>query len=314
MGSPVIVFGDHTRAIKYVDFPFAMGADGTKVLAVNAGYDPRFVYHCLRSQPIPSVGYSRHFKFLKELSVPAFPFDEQCRIAAILDQADAIRAKRRQVLDHLDGLAKSVFHEMFGGCQLRSAPLSELAEVTSGITKGRRTSASTSAVPFLAVANVQDGSLKMGIVKEIEATAAEVQRFALKDGDLVLTEGGDPDKLGRGTVWRNELPLCIHQNHIFRVRIVDALSLLPDYLSSFVASPSVRSYFLGSAKQTTGIASINVTQLRALPVAVPPIDEQKIYVDRLRTINAQRARVESALAADDELFASLQSRAFKGEL
>lgn len=193
-------------------------------------------------------------------------------------------------------------------------PLSHLAQVSSGITKGRRTADPTSSVPYLAVSNVQAGHLKMGVVKEIEATDTEIRRFALADGDLVLTEGGDPDKLGRGTVWRSELPLCLHQNHIFRVRIYGDKPLLSDYLSAYMASAPARRYFLQSAKQTTGIASINMAQLKVLPVAVPPIAQQACYLSRKQTVHAQRAAVLRAQRAEDELFASLQSRAFRGDL
>lgn len=168
-------------------------------------------------------------------------------------------------------------------------------------------------MPYLAVVNVQSGHLNLDIVKEIEATAAEVERYSLREGDLLLTEGGDPDKLGRGTLWRDELPVCLHQNHIFRVRVTTD-QVLPGYLSAFTAGRSARSYFLRAAKQTTGIASINSTQLKALPVPVPPLREQQLFIERAAAAEKQRALVEQALAADNELFASLQARAFRGEL
>jgi len=93
---PVVVFGDHTRVIKFVDFPFAMGADGTKVLVPKIESDVKYLYYALQATPIPSAGYSRHFKFLKEVMIPLPPLAEQKRIAAILDAADALRAKRRE--------------------------------------------------------------------------------------------------------------------------------------------------------------------------------------------------------------------------
>ncbi len=108
-----------------------------------------------------------------------------------------------------------MFRGLLGTGAHRRVPLAEIADVSSGITKGRRTTASTRAVPYLAVANVQAGHLALDNVKTIDATDAEVQRYALQPGDLVLTEGGDPDKLGRGTLWRGEIAECIHQNHIF---------------------------------------------------------------------------------------------------
>lgn len=249
------------------------------------------------------------------LTIDVPPLDEQRRIATILDHADALRAKRHTVLRRFSGLTESLFADCFGSDLNRSiTALHELAEVNSGITKGRKTSAPTSPVPFLAVSNVQAGHLNMGVVKNIDATAAEIERYSLKGGDLVLTEGGDPDKLGRGTIWRDELPLCLHQNHIFRVRIREGLHLAPDYLSAFLASPPARSYFLKAAKQTTGIASINMTQLKALPVHVPSPAQQEKYLKRMNCIGIQQAVALDATDVQEVLFASLQDRAFRGEL
>lgn len=239
---------------------------------------------------------------------------EQRRIAPILDEADAIRAKRRAQLAHLDELPQTLFRDAFPPGAHTARPLGELAQVNSGITKGRHTSEITRAVPYLAVANVQAGSLALENVKQIEATDREIARYSLRAGDVVLTEGGDPDKLGRGTLWRDELPTCLHQNHVFRVRFPEGGDILAQYFASLLSQREAREYFLRSAKQTSGIASINMTQLRALPVPVPDIASQEAFLERLTTIHTERDRVATALAADEELFAALQHRAFRGEL
>lgn len=294
---------------------------------VREGYDPKYVarllltaqmikaYDQIAFGSVPRRRRSSVKDFLA-LNVGHIPsLDEQRRIAEILDQADEIRAKRRQQLAHLDTLTQSIFHDIFGRVKATSlACLGDLAQVSSGITKGRSTSDVTREVPYLAVANVQAGYLNLNAVKGIEATEAEIERYRLQKGDLLMTEGGDPDKLGRGTVWQGEIRECIHQNHIFRVRLSESSPILVDYLSSFLGSLEARSYFLRSAKQTTGIASINMTQLRSLPIPLPPLNEQRIYVERIHAVEASRVKIERALAADEELFASLQSRAFRGEL
>lgn len=249
------------------------------------------------------------------LPIPLPPLDQQRRIAAILDQAEHMRSQRLQVLDHLRELASELFIEAFGdeldGTICR---LDEIAVISSGITKGRKTSEPTRRIPYLAVVNVQAGHLVLEPLKEIDATESEIGRYSLKDGDLVLTEGGDPDKLGRGTVWRCEVPLCLHQNHIFRVRIRPDSKVEPQYLSAYLASWTARSYFLRSAKQTTGIASINMTQLRALPVLVPPLLRQRDFLDRVEAVTRQTASCVQQLAEIELLTRSLQSRAFSGWL
>lgn len=107
-------------------------------------------------------------------------------------------------------------------------------------------------------------------MKSTAATAEEIERYRLEANDLRLAKGGDPDELGRGTLWDGSVPDCIHQNHVFRVRLHDK-RLTPRFLNWLVGSGRGKRYFLRSAKQTTGIASINMTQLRAFPVLTPPL-------------------------------------------
>jgi type I restriction enzyme S subunit len=252
--------------------------------------------------------------------VPLPPLPEQRRIAAILDQADALRTKRREALAQLDRLAQSIFVEMFGDPLTNpkgwaeDTSLGDVADIVSGVTKGRKLEGKTTReVPYLAVANVQDMRLNLAAVKRIEATEEEIERYALRDGDLLLTEGGDPDKLGRGTLWHGELPECIHQNHVFRVRVT-ADTVTPYFLNWLVGSQRGKRYFLRSAKQTTGIASINMTQLRGFPLLVPPLNLQREFEDTISAVKRGGACMVAAAASCEALFASLQHRAFRGEL
>ncbi|MFZ2173512.1 MAG: restriction endonuclease subunit S, partial [Rhodococcus sp. (in: high G+C Gram-positive bacteria)] len=237
------------------------------------------------------------------------------RIAAILDHADALRSKRREALTQLDELTQSIFIAMFEDQSAYPvAPLSDLADVSSGLTKGRKLrGAATREVPYMAVLNVQDKALNLSTVKTIEATEAEINRYRLQYEDLLLTEGGDPDKLGRGTLWRGEIAEAIHQNHIFRVRI-HSENLNATYLNWTIGSRTGKAYFLKSAKQTTGIASINSTQLKSFPVPLPPIAQQKEFAEKTLRVEEAKTLHRAALSGLDSLFASLQSRAFRGEL
>ena len=254
-----------------------------------------------------------------KLQVPLPPLAEQKRIAAILDQADALRRLRRRALDRLNTLGQAIFQEMFGDGSANphgweECRLGEAADVASGITKGRKIGTETvREVPYLAVANVQDRHLKLDAVKAIEATEDEIARYRLRRDDLLLTEGGDPDKLGRGTLWGEEIPECIHQNHIFRVRVTSRL-VRPVFLNWLVGSETGKRYFFRSSKQTTGIASINKTQLNEFPLLVPPLDAQVQFEERLREVGRTTRLVCSANERTGSLFASLQHRAFTGQL
>lgn len=193
--------------------------------------------------------------------------------------------------------------------------LADVADIVAGITLGRKTKdAELLEVPYLRVANVQDGHLNLGDLKKIAASRREIEKLALKDGDLLLTEGGDLDKLGRGACWREQVPLCLHQNHIFRVRFPhDRYD--PDFVSFQIGSPYGKAYFLAHAKKTTGIASINQRVLGAFPLISPPIDEQRRVAARLKTELAEVESVRRAALTQlrdiDALPAKLLARAFE---
>jgi type I restriction enzyme S subunit len=257
---------------------------------------------------------------LARYEFPLPPLAEQRRIAQILDKAESLRAKRRAALAQLDTLTQSIFLDMFGDPVVNSRQwrdsivLGDVADIVSGVTIGRKLSGKrTRTVPYLAVANVQDGFLDLSVVKTTEATEDEIQRYGLVRNDLLLTEGGDPDKLGRGTLWGDELPLCIHQNHVFRVRLRSD-ELTPLFLNWLIGSPRGKAYFLRSAKQTTGIASINMTQLRAFPLLIPDLRLQSEFADRVAAVERLKAAHRAGHAELANLFTSIQHRAFRGEL
>jgi type I restriction enzyme S subunit len=250
------------------------------------------------------------------LALPPLP--EQRRTAALLDKADAIRSKRQKAIRLADDLLSSVFLDMFGDPVTNSKAypicrLDEIATIVSGVTKGRKLDpACVVSVPYMRVANVQDGHLLLDDIREIEALPEEVARYRLETGDVLLTEGGDPDKLGRGAVWRGGIDPCIHQNHIFRVRS-SASELLPDFLSAQLGSARGKRYFARAAKQTTGIASINMTQLSAFPVLLPPLEAQAAYgkvIDRFRGLERH---LSERYTGCDRLYESLAQAAFQGD-
>jgi len=316
----------HTLPVAIAARPLTINQD-LKGLIPTDHVDANYLARIIKAAEPTVLGWVRAttadnfpVKKLKEMSIPLPPLPEQQRIAAILDQADALRRLRRQSLSRLSDLGQAIFYEMFGDVRANEQNwpddmvLSDMSEIISGITKGRQTKGQqTRAVSYMTVATVQDGFLNLENVKTIEATDKEIERYRLQKDDILLTEGGDPDKLGRGALWRGELDECIHQNHVFRVRIKSE-RLEPIFASWLIASQRGKSYFLRSAKQTTGIASINSTQLKAFPMLLPPSSLQKKFAARLDELTARQSLATDALRATEDLFASLQQRAFRGEL
>jgi type I restriction enzyme S subunit len=171
--------------------------------------------------------------------------------------------------------------------------LRDIAQISGGITKGqkRRYGDKVRMVPYLRVANVQRGYFDLSEVKEIEATDEEIAALRLQPGDILFNEGGDRDKLGRGWVWNGELPECVHQNHVFRARVLDP-GISPKFISFYANSEGQR-YFMEHATQTTNLASINLTKLGALPIPLPPAIEQLRIVAELEK---QFTRLDTGVA------------------
>ena len=257
-------------------------------------------------------------KQIESIQIPLPPLEVKKKIAAVLEKADALRRKREEQIKRLNGLLQATFLDMFGDPVTNpkgwpEIALEKIADIKSGVTKGRILKGKVISIPYMRVANVQDGKICLDEIKEIQIQANELEKFALQYGDILLTEGGDPDKLGRGAVWLSEIEPCIHQNHIFRVR-PDESEVLPEFLSALIGSSRGKRYFFRSAKQTTGIASINMTQLKNFPALVPPLSKQKAFqnfIVRHQTTIKAFSKLEEATTC---LFNSLMQRAFKGEL
>lgn len=168
--------------------------------------------------------------------------------------------------------------------------------IVSGVAKGKNLAGfKTVSYPYLRVANVQRGYLDLTVVKELEIRPHEFERYRLRRGDVLMTEGGDWDKLGRAAIWNEEIPSCIHQNHIYRIRPTDTGELLPEWIALFANSLLGRSYFEEASKQTTNLASINMTQLRSCPLPLPPTAEQRRIVAKVDELMAVCDRLETQL-------------------
>ena len=252
-------------------------------------------------------------------SIPPLP--EQTAIVRFLDHADRrirryIRAKQK-LIELLEEQKQVIIHQaVTGQIDVRTGQpyptykpsgvewlddvpehwqllrLKDVAQVQTGLTLGKDyRSTRTISRPYLRVANVQAGCLDLTHVKSINVPLNEADRTTLLTGDVLMTEGGDIDKLGRGCVWRDELPGCLHQNHIFSVRCRRGL-LSPEFLVGLMGSIHGRAYFEFTAKQTTNLASTNSSTLRKFPVFLPVLEEQ---VAILNVISEETNALDNAI-------------------
>ena len=281
------------------------------VFGVDKKLDQQYLLHYLKSDitltyikalATGSVRDNLKFSVLREFPINLHPIDDQRKIAAVLDRVDRLIDLRKEELNALDNLVKSRFIELFGDMLLndmawQESTLDALADVVSGITKGRKIrETELIEVPYMAVSNVKDGYIDWTTVKTIFATKQEIEQYRLLPYDVLMTEGGDPDKLGRGAVITEPLKNSIHQNHIFRVRL-QTEKILPVFFSEYLQHQKAKRYFLRSAKQTTGIASINMKQLRALPVLVPPLELQEQFAAFVEQTDKSKLCGEMEVAA-----------------
>jgi type I restriction enzyme S subunit len=252
--------------------------------------------------------------------IPLPPLPVQERIVEIFQKADGVLCKRQEALSLADAILSSAFIAMFGdpgetSRGFKVTPLGDLADVRSGVTKGRKLgSKETVEAPYLRVANVQDGYLDLSEVRTIEVLPQDIERYRLEDGDILMIEGcGNPNYLGRGCIWQNQIPGCIHQNHIFRVRTHRG-RLLPEFLASLLRTKYANGYFLACAKNSSGLSNINSTQVKAFPVPEPPLVLQQTFVSALAQWEQINRRLTDGLAESKRLFQGLMQRAFTGAL
>lgn len=156
--------------------------------------------------------------------------------------------------------------------------LKTFVSVQTGVTLGKRYGAQElEEVPYLRVANVQAGHFALSNIATLKMPKENVTKYLLEVGDLLVTEGGDIDKLGRGAVWGGEIERCIHQNHVFAIR-VNVTSISPAFISLIFGCHYGRNYFTRTANKTTNLASTNSTKLGEFPVAVAPCTEMEMIV------------------------------------
>lgn len=259
----------------------------------------------------------------KQMQSPCPSATEQAAIVRFLDWADgrigrAIRAKRKVIAllaeQKLSITQRTVTRGADSGIALKPSgiqwfgeiphhwevrPLKAVSQIQSGVTLGKDYGGQpTHEFPYLRVANVQAGFVNLSVVKAIRVPMAEARRSTLAVGDVLMTEGGDPDKLGRGCVWEGQVSPCLHQNHVFAVR-PDQHRLEPRFLSAFMGTSYARAYFQSTAKQTTNLASTNKTKIGRLQVPLPGLDEQRAILAAVETetqpVSAAISRLESEI-------------------
>lgn len=311
---------------------------------VHGGHVVRWLGEVLRSMNLNQYSQSAaqpgiSVEVIENLSVPVPPEPEQQAIAAYIDREtariDGLIAEKERMLALLEekraalisrvvtrGLdpnapLKSSGQEWLGDipAHWRLQRLKQLAEVRGGLTLGKQYLGELHEYPYLRVANVQDGYLKLDDVLTIEVPASEAASNLLAYGDVLMNEGGDIDKLGRGCVWRDEIAPCLHQNHVFAVR---PHSVDSDWLALWTSTLQAKRYFESRAKRSTNLASISGSNIKELPVPLPPTGEQlairQFLADSHSRLESLCSELRDSLSLLAERRAALITAAVTGQI
>ena len=252
---------------------------------------------------------------LKQVEIPLPALEEQRRVAAILDHADALRDNRRQALANLDALTQAIFHDMFGDPARwdRMWPMGRIVDLASSIAYGTSAKAGSAGEwPVLRMGNVtDDGRIDLTDLKYIDLSAVDIPKYTIRRGDLLFNRTNSKEKVGKTAVVHTDAPLAL-AGYLVRVRFKPGNEA--DFVSAYLGSPHGVRVRQRLAKAAVNQANISASVMREIPIAMPPASVQSSFAERLRRLREQR---DFAVRADSEvqrLFASLQSRAFSGDL
>lgn len=326
---PVVVFGDHTRVLKYVDEPIALGADGAKALWVNPDLaSARYVYYYLRSIQIKEAGYSRHFKFLKEVEIPipfkdgAPDFGDQIRTAHLLGRVEGLIAQRKQHLQQLDSLLKSVFLEMFGdpvrnekGWDIESCEKAVL-EISSGTSYGGedRPFENREEIGVLKISAVTKGTFDPAEFKVVNRAQITKALRYVKRGDFLFS---------RANTIQLVAACCVVPEDYDRLFLPDKLWVLT--LNEHLVKPQFLNYLLKNERfrdVVRALASgghdsmlnISMKKFMTLGIPCPPEGLQNQFAAIVEKVEALKSRYQHSLTELEALYGALSQKAFNGEL
>lgn len=331
---PVVIFGDHTRILKFIDFPFAAGADGTKILTALDSIDSKFFYYYLKSLKIPSFGYSRHYKVFDHLDIPIPPLPEQQRIVAKLDalfgHLDSLREKldgiptllknfRQQVLTQ--AVTGELTKEWRGGKGLREWEEKILEEL---ITEKPRNGYSPKGVEYvtevksLTLSATTKGHFDGSHIKYLDIEKPDMaSHLWLKNGDILIQRSNSLEYVGTAAIYDGNDYEFIYPDLMMKLRANNLVET--NYLFFVLSSNQTKDYFRKNATGTAGnMPKINQGTVMNTPIPYPSLIEQKEIISKVEALFTLADKIESQYASlkakIDQLPQAILAKAFRGEL
>lgn len=312
VGKPVVLFGDHTQVLKFIDFDFVLGADGVKIVKPTDKIDSKYFYYFLQNVDIGGLGYARHYRLLKEINV-TYPksLTEQQRIVAILDEAfaaiDQAKANTERNLKNAKELFDSYLEEVFdkGAAGWEKRTLGEVASFSQGIQIGlehHNTEPKEGYVRFIRIVDYTQNT------DDIRYVPDPGHKYFVNEDDIIMVRYGTPGLIGRGKAG-------VIANNLFKITI-QRDDILNDFLSLCLSQKRIRNYL--SAQGSSTMPALNFGQLKTVMVNFPSLSAQHTIVRQLDALRAETQRLEALyqkkLTDLDELKKSILQKAFAGEL
>lgn len=254
------------------------------------------------------------------------------KIESLFAKLDEAKEKAQAVVDSFETRKAAILHKAFTGEltakwreehgvgmeSWKTRELAECFEIVSGIQKTPARSPKDNPVPYLTVANVYRGRIDLSDIRYFEVTSKEIEKLKLQDKDILIVEGnGSGNEIGRCAIWHNELPLCIHQNHIIRMRRKIA-DILPEYALHYLNSEAGKSIMRERSKTTAGLFNLSAGKIKTIPLPMASLDEQSEIVHLIDSLleKEQWAKEAAEIVLDqiDLMKKSILARAFRGEL
>lgn len=325
---PVIVFGDHTRAVKYVDFPFGAGADGTKVLEPKEMIYPKYLFYATQYLVLrlEDKGYARHYQHLekKELDIPSV--NEQKRIVARIEElfseldngVETLRKTKRQLAVYRQAVLKNVFDK----AGKSKVPLNRIIEKPRyGTSKKCSYDVDENSIPVYRIPNVQycNGTISHNDLKYSSFTQDEIEALKLKPGDiLIIRSNGSVSLVGRSAVISEKDIHGLFAGYLMRLRLKPGIEVIPQYLNLFLNTHHARTQIEQMAKSTSGVNNINSDEIGRICLPICDVGTQAEIIreieSRLSVCDSIEKNVDAALQQVEAMRQSILKRAFEGRL
>lgn len=309
----VIIFGDHTRALKYINFPFHIGADGVKVLVNQISKEAitKYIYYYLSSINLPNTGYNRHFKYLKELVIPLPEIKIQKRIVKVLEEVESLILKRQSQIVALDELAQSVFLEMFGyptgESKFSRSPLKSFGKIITGNTPPRNEKDNYGdEIEWIKSDNINTPDTYLTSANEyLSVKGKQKGRIVPPNSILVTCIAGSKSSLGNVALTEREVSFNQQIN-----------AVIPENANSYFL---YMHFLLGKCliqnKATNGMKGmVSKGVFQEIEFISPPLSVQNEYGEKFLEIEIQKSKMMDSLKEMQSLYNSLLQKAFRGEL